>query len=164
MSGWYDPELSEIIAFSSTGGTANNNKGDGSPGSNTVAYSLLGWKVGKKGYNITDPTEPEPINPFLSDLIDPIYPNSGLKTFYSEVTNVKDKTVIMKFPLFEKPYAIGEWGIWCKVDATDLNPTPYPILGVVDSEFLFAVIHHSAMVKLSESIFTKKVNFKNFLP
>ena len=106
-----------------------------------ISFKLVGFAVGRDGYQMLDPTKIIPIDQNLSSLLDQIFPTTGIQPItalefpypYTVVVNCRVNPTDINS-------ALGEMGVWAEI----INSTVPTEIG---TQFLFAVAHFPIIVK-----------------
>ena len=118
-----------------------------------VSFQLVGFKVGRDGYDYTtpDPLSTIPVNPASTDLIDPVFPLTGYAPFVTIENPIPNVVApVCRLNANEANYGLGELGIWANVLVGDIA---YPI----NTKVMFAVAHFPLLAKNDRSNFVFRV-------
>jgi hypothetical protein len=116
------------------------------------AFKLIGFTVGRDGYQIANPVKVSPIVPALSNLVDPVFPTiygpshvSFIVEPFEFIEEIISPEIIAPIcrlaPTdFESNYGLGELGVWAEV-------VRFAVGSEVGTKFLFAVAHFPLLGK-----------------
>lgn len=126
--------------------------------SGELYYNVIGFSVGRGGYNPLDPVHITPVNTAATTLDDQVYPDA-IATHnapFAEVDEVANSTLVFNCRLAATPiqtnadYALGEIGIWARINSAT-NPLE---VGVI---FLYSLGHMPIRSKTRRDVFLLRV-------
>ena len=117
-----------------------------------VAIQLDHFRVGRGGYNASNPVEVVAINPALTALIDPVGAEKSFVSIEQPIgTNVAAPVCRLSLTDTDTEYGLGELGIYSTYLANDASP------GLIGTDFLFAVAHFPLISKTPSHVLVWRV-------
>lgn len=116
-----------------------------------ISFKLVGFAVGRDGYNMADPVKVVPINTALTSLVDQIFPLSGIKALES-IENPTPKTVVANCRLsnMEAIAGLGEIGLWAEIVYSTI-----PL--EIGTQFMLAVSHFPLSTKTNRQVVVYRI-------
>jgi len=109
-----------------------------------LAFRLVGFRVGSGGFNPSAPASPLPIDPALTELLNPFFPllSAAPEPIDKyEYANAYAPAFLCRCAAAEAVTTIGEWGVYAEITASPLVPAE------VGDRHLFAVCHRPMVGK-----------------
>ena len=114
-----------------------------------LGYKIIGFRVGRGGYNPAVPTEASPLVATDTELIDPFYPSvllppATIDRF--EFPNDAAASFLCRVPSSEAIAGLGEIGLYAEVTVSPSDPTE------VGDVYLFAHAHRPLHAKTLQDV------------
>jgi hypothetical protein len=118
-----------------------------------IAFRIVGFAVGRGGYDMSNPVKVESIDPSDVTLIDHIFPASnGIKAITGfEKPYPKTLVVNCRLAQSEAWAGLGELGLWAEILHAPATPSE------VGDQFLFAIAHSPLVTKTNRQIILNRV-------
>lgn len=113
-----------------------------------VSFKVVGFAVGREGYNDANPVKIDPINASLTALEDQIFPvTPGEYKAFESTERPSPKTLVLNCRLAqdEAVAGLGELGIYAQI-VDSVVPSE------IGDEFLFAVAHMPIITKVLQQV------------
>lgn len=117
-----------------------------------VAFQLDHFRVGRGGYQSTNPVKVEPIDPSFTVLLDPVGSEKSFVTIEQPIgANVAAPVCRLSLSDTDVEYGLGELGVYATFLVNDPDP------GLVGTDFLFAVAHFPLISKTPSHVLVWRV-------